>query len=58
MKSFRNVYVAMSKASGRAVTPILLTDLQDPADNVSKLYIERLKSCLFTCRKNAIVIDL
>jgi len=37
---FRNMYAAMTKASGRAVIPMLPADLQDPADKIPDLYKE------------------
>lgn len=43
---FRSIYAAMSKASGRAVIPMLPADLQDPADKIPDLYKEWIKGYL------------
>jgi glycosyltransferase involved in cell wall biosynthesis len=43
---FRNMYAAMTKASGRAVIPMLPADLQDPADKIPDLYKEWVKGYL------------
>lgn len=43
---FRNMYAAMTRASGRAVIPMLPADLQDPADKIPDLYEEWVKGYL------------
>jgi hypothetical protein len=40
------MYAAMTKASGRAVIPMLPADLQDPADKIPDLYKEWVKGYL------------
>lgn len=43
---FRNIYAAMSKASGMAIVPMLPADLQDPAELIPELYKEWEKGFL------------
>ena len=51
---FRNIYRAMSKASGKTIVPMLPADLQDPAEVIPAFYSEWLKGNLvvFGERKN------
>ena len=43
---FRNIYRAMSKASGDSIVPMLPADLQDPAEIIPQFYKEWLKGSL------------